>query len=182
MRPAFGDSNRPKPSASGRRRETAAAVARPIRLRRRPGCIGITELLVGGHRRTIRLVRTVLLGGSRHLRCGRSNQGGAYKGKNRLFHFYLPIGRVLLRGKRASRLAPYPGDSVAGPDYHCHRHHEAASKFFDQKNFRLHIQHAAICIEHRFLHHLRQRRMREDGMHQLFLGGFEVHRDDIALN
>jgi hypothetical protein len=54
------------------------------------------------------------LGGSRHLRRGHRDQGGGNKGKNRLFHFYLPIGRVLLRGKCASRLTPYPRDSVAG--------------------------------------------------------------------
>jgi hypothetical protein len=42
-----------------------------------------------------------------------------------------------------------PGDSVGKCEYHRRRHHEAASNFFDQKIFRLHIQHAAIGGEHR---------------------------------
>src|ERR1700722_3373748 len=44
------------------------------------------------------------------------------------------------------------------------------------------IQHAPVGVEHGFLHHLRQRRMREDGVHQLFFRGFEVHGNHIALD
>ncbi|MPL73135.1 hypothetical protein SDC9_18928 [bioreactor metagenome] len=40
----------------------------------------------------------------------------------------------------------------------------------------------AIGIEHRLVHHLAQRRMREDGLDQVFLGGLELAADDIALN
>jgi hypothetical protein len=40
----------------------------------------------------------------------------------------------------------------------------------------------AIGIQHAFMHHLAQRRMREDGVHQVFLGGLQVHGHDIALD
>src|SRR5690242_6675171 len=46
----------------------------------------------------------------------------------------------------------------------------------------LDVQHAAVGVEHGFLHHLRQGRMREYRVHQLFLGRLEVHGDDIALD
>src|ERR1700688_1886167 len=45
-----------------------------------------------------------------------------------------------------------------------------------------HIQNATIRIQHRFLHHLRQRRMREHGVHELFFRGLQVHGDDVALD
>ena len=36
------------------------------------------------------------------------------------------------------------------------------------------VQHASIGVEHGFLHHFRECRMREDGMDQLLLRGFEI--------
>jgi len=45
-----------------------------------------------------------------------------------------------------------------------------------------HIQHPPIRIQHGFLHHLRQRRMREHGVHQLFFGGLQIHRHHVALD
>ena len=33
-------------------------------------------------------------------------------------------------------------------------------------------------IEHAFVHRLRKRRVREDRVHQVFLGGFELHGND----
>src|ERR1700688_1002036 len=45
-----------------------------------------------------------------------------------------------------------------------------------------HIQNATIRIQHRFLHHLRQRRMREHGVHQLFFGGLQVHGHHVTLD
>src|SRR3954452_14234722 len=45
-----------------------------------------------------------------------------------------------------------------------------------------HVEHAPISVEHRFLHHLGQGRMREDRVHQLFLSGLEIHRDHVALD
>src|SRR5580704_3714464 len=47
---------------------------------------------------------------------------------------------------------------------------------------RLNIQHPPIRIQHRFLHHLRQCRMREHGVHQLFFGGLQIHRHHVTLN
>src|ERR1700704_5309657 len=47
---------------------------------------------------------------------------------------------------------------------------------------RLHVQHTPISIEHRFLHHLRQSRVREDGVHQFFFSGLQVHGHHIALD
>src|SRR3954468_22666973 len=44
------------------------------------------------------------------------------------------------------------------------------------------VQRAPIGVEHAFLHRLAERRMREDGVHQVFLGGFEPHGDDEALD
>ena len=44
------------------------------------------------------------------------------------------------------------------------------------------MDHPPIGVEHALVHHLRQRRMREDRVHQLFLGGLEVHGDDEALD
>src|SRR3546814_13937494 len=44
------------------------------------------------------------------------------------------------------------------------------------------MQRAAISAEHAFVHHLAQRRMREDGVHQIRLGRLKLARDDIALN
>src|SRR3569832_1529717 len=46
----------------------------------------------------------------------------------------------------------------------------------------LHVQNTSVRIEHRFLHHLRQSRMREDSVHQFLFRRLEVHRDDIALD
>ncbi len=51
------------------------------------------------------------------------------------------------------------------------------------RNFeRLHIQHAAVRVQHRFLHHLGQRGVREDRVHQFFFGGLQIHRNHIALD
>ena len=44
------------------------------------------------------------------------------------------------------------------------------------------MQNAAIGIEHAFVHHLAQRRMREDRVHQLCLGRFQRLADSIALD
>src|SRR5262245_8762637 len=41
---------------------------------------------------------------------------------------------------------------------------------------------ASEGIEHAFVHGFRKRRMREDGVDQVFLGGFELHGNDEALN
>src|SRR5688500_2103747 len=46
----------------------------------------------------------------------------------------------------------------------------------------LHMDDAAIGIKHTLMHHLGQGGMREDGVHQLFLRGFQIHRDDKTLN
>src|SRR3569832_226485 len=46
----------------------------------------------------------------------------------------------------------------------------------------LHVQNTSVRIEHRFLHHLRQSRMREDSVHQFLFRRLEGHRDDIALD
>src|SRR5437868_9492134 len=46
----------------------------------------------------------------------------------------------------------------------------------------LHIQHAPISIQHGFLHHLRQRGMREYRVHQFFFRGLQVHGDHAALD
>src|SRR5471032_110294 len=46
----------------------------------------------------------------------------------------------------------------------------------------LHIQHASISIQHRFLHHLRQRWVREDRVHQLVFCRLQIHRHHIALD
>src|ERR1035441_8745542 len=48
--------------------------------------------------------------------------------------------------------------------------------------YALHVEHASISIQHRFLHHLRQGRGREDGVHQFFFRGFQVHRHHITLD
>src|SRR6266704_455611 len=44
------------------------------------------------------------------------------------------------------------------------------------------VEHAPIGIEHRLLHHLGERRVREYGVDELLLRGLEVHRHDIALD
>src|SRR6476620_8118412 len=44
------------------------------------------------------------------------------------------------------------------------------------------IEHTPIGVEHRFLHHLRERRMREDGVHKLLLRRLKVHRNHVALD
>src|SRR5690606_37841537 len=44
------------------------------------------------------------------------------------------------------------------------------------------VQCTSIGVEHAFLHRFRDRRMREDRVHQLFLGRLEVHGDDEALD
>ena len=36
-------------------------------------------------------------------------------------------------------------------------------------------------VEHRFMHHLTERRVWEDGVHQLFLRGLEAHGDTTVL-
>ena len=46
----------------------------------------------------------------------------------------------------------------------------------------LHVNDATVGVEHAFVHHFRQRRMREDRVHQLFFGRFAVHRHDKALD
>src|SRR3569833_7221 len=46
----------------------------------------------------------------------------------------------------------------------------------------LHIQNTSVCVEHRLLHHLRQGRMWEDGVHQLFFRRLEIHCDDVTLD
>ena len=44
------------------------------------------------------------------------------------------------------------------------------------------MQRAAVGVEHRFAHHLRQCRVGEDGGDQFGLGGFQRLGDDEALN
>src|SRR5690606_7812189 len=44
------------------------------------------------------------------------------------------------------------------------------------------VQCTPIGIEHAFLQRFRNRRMREDRMHKLFLGRLEVHGDDETLD
>src|SRR5581483_1686793 len=44
------------------------------------------------------------------------------------------------------------------------------------------VKRAAVSVEHRFAHHLRQCWMGEDGCHQFGLGGFEGSRDGEALD
>ncbi len=46
----------------------------------------------------------------------------------------------------------------------------------------LDVNHPPEGIQHALVHHFRQRRMREDRVHQLFLGGLELHGNDEALN
>ena len=46
----------------------------------------------------------------------------------------------------------------------------------------LNIQHPAIGIQDRFLHHLRQRGMWKNGVHELFFRGLEIHRHHVTLN
>ena len=46
----------------------------------------------------------------------------------------------------------------------------------------LDVQDAPVGVEHRFLHHLRQGRMREHRVHQLLFGRLQVHGDHIALD
>src|SRR5882757_6390825 len=45
-----------------------------------------------------------------------------------------------------------------------------------------HIHRPPVRVEHSFLHRLRDGRMGKNGVHQLFLGGFEIHRDDESLD
>src|SRR5579859_3456316 len=54
--------------------------------------------------------------------------------------------------------------------------------FAGKEEIRSNIEHAPIRIEHRFLHHLRQGRMREYGVHQFFFGGLQIHRHYVALD
>src|ERR1700675_1935589 len=44
------------------------------------------------------------------------------------------------------------------------------------------IQHPPIGIQHRFLHRLGNRWVREYGVHQFFLGGLEIHRHHKTLD
>src|SRR5262249_34047776 len=46
----------------------------------------------------------------------------------------------------------------------------------------LYVDRAAVGGKHRLMHHLRQRRMREDRMHQLRLGRFQRAGDAVALD
>ena len=46
----------------------------------------------------------------------------------------------------------------------------------------LHVDDPAIGVEHAFVHHFRQRWMRENRVHQFFFGGFEAHGDDETLD
>jgi len=46
----------------------------------------------------------------------------------------------------------------------------------------LDIQHPSVGIQNRLLHHLRQGRMRENGVNELFFRGLEIHRHHVALN
>ncbi len=39
------------------------------------------------------------------------------------------------------------------------------------KRVGLHVDHAPVGVQHAFMHHFRQGWMREDGVHQIFLGG-----------
>src|SRR3546814_3331208 len=39
-----------------------------------------------------------------------------------------------------------------------------------------------LGVEHAFLHRFRDRRMREDSVHQILFGRLEIHRDDEALD
>src|SRR5712671_1207863 len=50
------------------------------------------------------------------------------------------------------------------------------------QSWKSHIHRPPVRVEHSFLHRLRDGRMRKNGVHQLFLGGFEIHRDDESLN
>lgn len=45
-----------------------------------------------------------------------------------------------------------------------------------------HMQHAPIGIQHALMHHFAQRRMREDGFHQLGLRRLQLPRDGVALD
>ena len=44
------------------------------------------------------------------------------------------------------------------------------------------MDRAAIGVEHTFMHHFAQRRVREDGVHQVFFRRFQLTPDDVALN
>src|SRR3546814_19660469 len=47
---------------------------------------------------------------------------------------------------------------------------------------RLEMYCPPVCAEDAFMHHLAERGMGEDGVHELLLGGFELAGDDIALD
>src|SRR6476660_7246305 len=47
---------------------------------------------------------------------------------------------------------------------------------------RWNVQRAPIRRQRAFAHHLRKRRVWEDGAHQVFLGGLQLHGDDEALD
>ena len=42
---------------------------------------------------------------------------------------------------------------------------------------RSHMDDAVVGVQHTFVHHLAERRMREDGLHQILLGGFQLLGD-----
>ncbi len=44
------------------------------------------------------------------------------------------------------------------------------------------MQRPTVSVQHRFVHHFRQGRMRENRVHQVFFGGFQRAADHIALN
>src|ERR1700682_5373932 len=44
------------------------------------------------------------------------------------------------------------------------------------------VQHAPIGIEYRLLHHLGERRMRENRVDALRFGGFKIHRHHVTLD
>ena len=45
-----------------------------------------------------------------------------------------------------------------------------------------HVDHTVVSIQHAFMHHFRQGRMRENGVNQVFFGGFQLSADYIALD
>src|ERR1051325_9164596 len=44
------------------------------------------------------------------------------------------------------------------------------------------VDHPPEGVKHRLVHHLGQGRVREDGLHQLVLGGLELAGDHVALD
>src|SRR6185503_14447582 len=44
-----------------------------------------------------------------------------------------------------------------------------------------HMNRASVRTQHALVHHLAERRMREDRVHQVFLGGLKLHGNDETL-